>query len=172
VGGVTLMQKDNKQIIYKEVIPFGKSYKLAMQIVIIMLALLTVIFIYYKLPEGFISSGLTLIFIILIAKTIREVNLYVTDRELVWKWGFLKFKVPISDIITVEIKDVDSIPEIYRGHIKIYWGLINLNELKGFKLRKGDAVHINTKKGHTIILTPKNNQMLADILKKLKKEGI
>ena len=75
-------------------------------------------------------------------------------------------KVKLSDIDTIEIKDVSLLPEPYRRHIKVYWGIKFFNGLKIFKLRKGDAVHIKTKSGQIFIITPEDDQKLVNALKK------
>jgi len=162
------MSNEDKRYIYKEIIPFGRFYNFVMLGEILLLGGLAFIFIFVKIWQGALSSILILLFITFIAMKLRDVKLFITDREFIWKWWFLTFKTNISDIESVEIKDVDLIPQPYRGHIKIYWGLILYKELKGFKLRKGEAVHIKTKKGQTIIVTAQDNEKLAEILKQQK----
>lgn len=153
-----------KKIIYKESIPLGRVYNLVVIGVILLLSGLTVVFISTDLWAGAISTGLALIFIVAMAVTLRELKLFVTADEFIVRYWFLTSKVKLSDIDTIEIKDVSLFPELYRGHIKIYWGVEFLKGLRVFKLRKGDAVHIKTKKGETIIITAQNNQRLAEAL--------
>ncbi len=109
---------------------------------------------------------MTLIFIIGMVLTLKRAELSVTNDEFTIKYWFLTFKIKISDIELIEIKDVDLLPEPYRGHIKIYLGVEFLEDLKVFKLRKGDAVHIKTKSGQIFIITPEDNQKLFDALNK------
>ena len=155
----------DRMIRYKEIIPLGKIYNLVSVGVGFLLLLLTIIFIATKILAGAISTGLTLIFIVVMTVTLQALKLFVTDDEFIVKYWFLTFRVNLFDIEAVEIKDVSLLPEPYQAHIKVYWGVESFNGLRVFKLRKGDAVHIRTKRGQTIIITPKNNQRLADVLK-------
>ncbi|MDI6793371.1 MAG: PH domain-containing protein [bacterium] len=154
----------DKKIVYQEIIPIGKIYNLVVAGIVLLLFVLTIIFIATKLSAGTISTGLTLIFIVVMALTLRNLKLFVTNEEFTIKYWFLTFRIKISDIEAIEIKDVSLLPEPYRGHIKIYWGVEFPKGLKVFKLRKGDAVHIRTKKEETIIVTAQNNQRLAEAL--------
>lgn len=155
----------DKIVVYKEIIPLGRNYNLVMMGVIFLLSVLTIIFIATNISAGVISTALTLIFIVAMAVTLKDLKLSVTNDEFTIRYWFLTFRIKISDIEAIEIKDVSLLPEPYRGHIKIYLGVEFSKSLKVFNLRKGNAVHIRTKKGQTIIITSKDNQRLADVLK-------
>jgi len=160
------MEMSNKTIIYQEIIPQDRIYYFVMIGVSLFLAVLTIVFIVTKILVGAISTGLTMIFLIFITITTKDAKLIVTDQEFIIKFWFLTFKTKLSDINTVEIKDVSLLPEPYRGHVK-FWvrGIKFFDGLMVLRLRDGDAVHIRTKKGQTIIVTLRNNQRLVDVLK-------
>jgi hypothetical protein len=160
-----MLDKD-KRFIYQEIIPLGRVYNIVVMGIILLLAILTGVFIIIDLRAGAISTGLTLIFIIVMAVTLRNLKLFVTDDGFIVKYWFLTSKVKLSDIDLVEIKDGSLLPEPYRGHLKVYWGVKFFDDLKLFKLQKGDAVHIKTKKGQTIIITPQSCHELAKALER------
>ena len=157
----------DKTIIYKEIIPQDRIYYLIMNGVILFLVILTLIFMVTTLWAGVISTGLTAIFLIFIRATTKKAKLIVTDEEFIMKFWFLTFKTKLSDIDTIEIKDVSLLPEPYQRHVK-FWlrGIKFFDGLRVLRLRNGDAVHIRTREGQTIIVTPANNQALVEALEK------
>jgi len=159
----------DKMVVYREIIPQGRVYYLIMNGGILLLIILTLIFIATNIWAGAVSTSLTAIFLVFVRATTKKAELIVTNQEFIMKFWFLTFKTKLSDIDTVEIKDVSLLPKPYQGHVK-FWvrGIKFFDGLRVFRLRDGDAVHIKTKKGQTIIVTSQNNQGFAETLKKQK----
>ena len=158
------VKEQSNNVIYKETVPLGNTYKKIIFVVVVFLAFLTLIFVVVDLSVGVLSTILTAVFVWTIYLTFKDVKLIVTSHEFIIKWWFIKSRITLADIETVEIKDVDDLPIQYKGHVKIYWGVRSFKDLKVVKLRKGKAVHIKISSGKTIIITAKSNEALVKAL--------
>ncbi len=154
----------DKTVVYKEIIHQDRVYHFLFNGVILLSIILTIIFLVTNLLPGVISTGLTAIFLFFL-KGSREKG--ITEKEFIIRFCFITFKTKLSDIDTVEIKDVSLLPEPYKGYVRFWVRDIKFFDgLRVLRLRDGDAVHIKTKKGQTTIVTPKSNQGFAEVLKK------
>ena len=165
------MPTRSKLVLYKEVIPLGRGYNLTLRGVMVLLLILSLIFNLKGLQIVALSIMVPFIFIIFMYLTFQDLLLYVTTDEFIIKFWFFTTKIKLKEIDTIEIKDAAILPEPYRGYVKFYWGIRFFKGLKIFKLRQGDAVHIKMKNGHTIIITAKNVQELARVMKAQKVAG-
>lgn len=159
----------DERVVYREVVPQDRIFYLVMNGVILLLVILTLIFMVSNIWVGTLYASLTTIFMVFIRITTKKAELIVTDKDFIMKFWFFTFRTKLFNIDTIEIKDVSLLPDPYRSHIKFWVRSIKFFDgLKVLRLRDGDAVHIKTKNRETIIVTPKDNQQLAEVLKKQK----
>lgn len=162
----------SSSVLYREIVLQDRWFYLVMNSAVVLLLILTCVFAFAGVPAGTAASAITTLFLLLLRQAAGKAVLLVTEDYFVMKFCFITFRTPREDIESVEIKDVNALPDPYRGHVA-FWvrGIRFFNGLRVLRLRNGDAVHIRTRSGRTIIVTPRDNEELVHRLQPKEKEG-
>ncbi len=151
---------------YRETVRFGAVYHTLMLGTLAVLAAALTVFLATKVYVGAIAVAAVLPFQLWVCLGCRKFDLLVTDEEFVARHWFLRLRLRLSDIASVQVRDRLELPEPYRGHIKVGPGYHGWKDLKVLVCRGGaSVVEIRRKDGLLFIIAPTDATALYEAVR-------